>query len=102
MNISKIIYYTRENDKNHPISLRALCPKKENIGLETIFYLVKDAPDIQELLKKLNDTYYEHMELENDEPSAIRLKVVNAYDSINYLTLKKRKTLNKEISHENN
>ena len=89
MEISQIIYYTRENGKGRPLSLRNLCTKDESKGLETIFYLIKDATDIQDLLEKWADTYYERIEFVLDTPGYISLTVVDAYGTTNYLKLRK-------------
>ena len=100
MEISKIIYYTRQDDKSLPLSLRNLCPKDENKGLETIFYLVKDATDIQDFLGKWHDTYYNRIELESETPSYIRFKEIDIYDNTNYFKLKK--SIHTETTYENN
>ena len=96
MEVSKIIYYTRQNDKSIPLSLRNLCFKDESKGLENIFYIVKDAISIQEFLERFHDLFYESIELEYEEHSYIRFKVIDAYDNTNYLKLKKPKTINME------
>lgn len=101
MEISKIIYYTRKDGKNHPISLQNLCPKEDNKGLETIFYLVKDATDIRDFLERWNDTYYSHLEFECETPSYIRFKEIDVYKNTNYLKLKRKKSIPKETTHEN-
>lgn len=100
MEVAKIIYYTREEGKNSPLSLHNICPKDESKGLETIFYLVKDATDVHDFLEKWNDTYYNRIELEFETPSYIRFTVIDAYDNTNYLKLKKPK--NMEAKDENN
>ena len=91
MEISNIIYYTRVSGSGKTVSLRNLCTRDENKGLETIFYLVKDATDIKDCLEKWNDTYYNHIELQSETPTYIRFTVVDAYDNTNYLKLKKQK-----------
>ena len=91
MEISKIIYYTRQDDKSLPLSLRNLCPKDENKGLETIFYLIQDASDIQDFLEKWRDTYYDRIEFDSETQYHVRFKLVDAYDNTNFLKLKKTK-----------
>ena len=96
MEISNIIYYTRQNEKSKTLSLRNLCFKDENKGLENIFYIVKDAINTQDFLEQFHDLFYESIELESEAPSYIRFKVIDAYDNTNYLKLKKPKTINME------
>ena len=92
MEISKIIYYSRQEEKSKTLSLRDLCLRDGyEQGLQTVFYAVRDAADAQDLLETLQRMCYEHIELECDEPSYIRFTVVDAYDNTNYLKLKKTK-----------
>ena len=93
MNISKIIYYTIENDKKKTVSLRALWLREETLGLEIIFQIIKDADDIQSLEEKLNEICYEHIEFERETDSYIRFLVIDAYDNTNYLKLKKARLI---------
>ena len=96
MEISNIIYYTRQNEKSRTLSLRDLCLKGENKGLENIFYIVKDSINIQDFLYRFHELFYESIALESEESSYIRFKVIDAYANTNYLKLKKQKTMNTE------
>jgi hypothetical protein len=92
MEVSNIIYYTRQNNKSKTLSLRNLCIKEAyDNGLETIFYAVRDSGDTNQLLEMLNKICYEQITFESETPSYIRFSVVDAYDSTNYLKFKKRK-----------
>ena len=101
MQISKIIYYTRRDNTSIPLSLHNLCPKDEKKGLETIFYLVKDATDIQDFVKKWNDTYYNQIEFECEKPSYIRFIEIDTLGHKNFLKLKIKKTTPMEAENEN-
>ena len=92
MEVSKIIYYTRQSEKNRTLSLRDLCLKETyDRGLQTVFYAVRDSVDVQDLLAHFQKICHDHIEFECEEPSYIRFTVVDAYDNINYLRFKKAK-----------
>ena len=91
MEVSNIIYYTRQNQKSRTLSLRSLCMKDENNGLEAIFFVTNDTNDAQDLLDKLSKLIYEQLELEIDNLSYIRFKVTDAYGNTNYLKFQKQK-----------
>jgi hypothetical protein len=101
MDILNIIYYTIENDSKKTLSLRSLCMKDENSRLEAIFYAVKDSNDAQDLLEKLSELLYEHIEFEFEERSYIRFKVIDAYGNTNHLKLQKQKAIHRRIKNEN-
>ena len=88
MEVKHIIYYRCNDDKRDTLSLRDLC-LHEGFELKDIFYAVRDAADVQELLGALQRMCYEHIELEYDNPAYIRFTVVDAYDNTNYLKLQK-------------
>ena len=91
MDVSSIIYYTREDGKGKTLSLRSLCLKQDDPKLESIFYAVKDATDGVSLLDKLQTMCFEEMSLESEEESHVLLKVIDAYQNVNFLKLKKRR-----------
>ena len=92
MEVSKIIYYTRQNEKSRTLSLRDLCLKETyDRGLQTVFCAVRDSADVQDLLAHFQKMCHEHIEFECEEPSYIRFTVVDAYDNTNYLKFKKTK-----------
>ena len=92
MEVSKIIYYTRQNEKSRTLSLRDLCLKETyDFGLQAVFYAVRDSDDVQDLLAHFQKICLDHIEFECEEPSYIRFNVVDAYDNINYLKFKKAK-----------
>ena len=92
MEISNIIYYSRQNEKSRTLSLRDLCLKETyDCGLQTVFYAVRDSVDVQDLLVHFQKICHEHIEFECEEPSYIRFTVVDAYNNINYLKFKKAK-----------
>ena len=92
MEVSNIIYYTRQNEKSRTLSLRDLCLKETyDCGLQTVFCAVRDSADVQDLLAHFQKMCREHIEFECEEPSYIRFTVVDAYDNINYLKFKKAK-----------
>ena len=60
MEISNIIYYTRQNEKSRTLSLRDLCLKETyDCGLQTVFYAVRDSVDVQDLLAQVADIVFE-------------------------------------------
>ena len=101
MDISNIIYYTREDGKGKTLSLRSLCFKQDGQNLESIFYAVKAAPDILSLLNQLEAMFYDKITLEFEDESYILLKVIDVYQNINFLKLQKRKVINSGIYQNN-
>lgn len=99
MEISNVIYYTRQNEKSRTLSLRDLCLKETyDRGLQTVFYAVRDSVDVQDLLAHFQKICHEHIEFECEEPSYIRFTVVDAYDNINYLKFEKAKNTSAAFS----
>ena len=95
MEVSNIIYYTRQNEKSKTLSLRNLCLKETyDRGLQTVFYAVRDSVDAQDLLENLQKTCHEQIEFEFENPRYIRFRVVDAYGNKNHLKFKKQKTNN--------
>lgn len=91
MDISHIIYFTRDNEKSKPISLRTICLREtyEN-RLETIFYAVRDAIDRQDFLSRFREICCEQVEFAEENEKQITFKVINACGECNYLRLKKQ------------
>ena len=101
MEISNIVYYTRQNEKRRTLSLRDLCLKeKYDCGLQTIFYAVRDSVDAQGLLTKLQEMCHEQIELERDNSFYIRFTVHDVYDNINYLKFNKPNNKVTSVPHE--
>lgn len=74
MEVSKNIYYTRQNEKSRTLSLRDLCLKETyDCGLQTVFCAVRDSADVQDLLAHFQKMCREHIEFECEEPSYIRI-----------------------------
>ena len=95
MDVKKIIYYTCEDGKKIPLSLRNICLREEyDRGLETIFYAVRDVVDAQALLTSLQRICHESIELFEEQDSVIVFTVVDAYDRTNYLKIRKQRTIN--------
>ena len=90
MDISNIIYYTREGDKSKTLSLRELCLREE-YDLEAVFHAVRDAVDEQDLLIRFRRLSCDLIELDTTSASYIRFVVTDAYGNINYLKFKKRR-----------
>ena len=99
MEVSNIIYYTRQNEKSRTLSLRNLCLKETyNCGLQAIFYAVRNSVDAQDLLTNLQKICHEKIEFECENPGYIRFTVIDASGNKNHLKLKKS---NEEIAYEN-
>lgn len=90
MDISNIIYYTREGDKSKTLSLRDLCLRDE-YDLEDVFYTVRDALDNHDLLCRLRRVCCDQIDFDTENPSYIRFIVLDVYGNTNYLKLRKRK-----------
>ena len=101
MEVKRIIYYSCNDEKRVTLSLRDLC-LHEGFELKDIFYAVRDAADVQELLDALRRMCYERIELECEEPSYIQFTVVDVYENTNYLKLQKvKKFVAQENTNEN-
>lgn len=90
MDISNIIYYTREGDKSRTLSLRELC-LREDFDLEAVFHAVRDAVDVQDLLIRIRRISCDIIELDNINPHYVRFAVTDAHGNRNYLKFRKRK-----------
>ena len=96
MKTTNIIYYSRQDDKNKTLSLRDLCLREEyDKGLETVFYAIHDALDTQELLVSLKRLCHESIELFEENDRYVVFEIMDAYDRINYLKIKKQGESNK-------
>lgn len=89
MDISNIIYYTRQDDKSKTLSLRELCLKEE-YDLENVFHAVRDAEDAKDLLCRLRRLCCDVIEPDKDTPTHIRFVVIDVCGNTNYLKFKKR------------
>ena len=92
MNVKHIIYYRCNDEKRDTLSLRDFC-LREGFKLEDIFYAVRDSFDAQDLLARLRKICREDIEFECENPYYTRFTVVDVYDNINYLKLKKQKSI---------
>ena len=90
MNISNIIYYTRDGDKSRTISLRELC-LREDVDLETVFYAVRDAVDTDDLLERFKRLSCDQIEFDTETVSYIRFVVTDVHGNTNYLKFKKKR-----------
>ncbi len=90
MNISDIIYYTVAESGRKTVSLRTLCLREE-FDLESVFYAVRDAVDMEDLLNRLHRVCLDTFEVEKETDSYIRIVVHTADGNTNYLKLKKRR-----------
>ena len=98
MDIRNIIYYRRSEDKSQTLSLRNLCLKEEEYGLEKVFYTARDAMDTANLLESFQNLCCEKIELDSETPSYIRFIVTDAYDNVNYLKFKKANNTRSPLS----
>lgn len=90
MNISNILYYTREGDRNKTISLRELCLRDE-FDLEAIFHAVRDAVDAHDLLCRIRRISCDVVEFDQETDAYVRFTVLDVCGHTNYLKFKKRK-----------
>ena len=90
MDISNIIYYTRQDEKSKTISLRELCLREE-YDLEAVFHAVRDAEDAKDLLCRLRRICCDIIEPDQDLATHIRFLVTDIYGNTNYLKFKKAK-----------
>lgn len=90
MEVSKIIYYTREGDKNKTISLKEL-NLREEYYLEDVFYAVKDSIDEYDLMTRLANILHDGICLDcNTKPDIVYL-ITDIQGNTNYLKLKMKK-----------
>lgn len=91
MDISNIIYYTRDEatGKSSTISLRELCLRDE-YSLEDIFHAVKDATDELDLLMRLQRLIHDRLYLDTSSANYLRMVVVDVQGNTNYLKFRKR------------
>lgn len=90
MEVSNIIYYTREGDKSKTISLRELCLREE-VEFEAIFHAVRDAIDAQDLLNRVRRICCDQIEFEQETGKYIMFTVLDAHGNTNYLKFRKKK-----------
>lgn len=92
MDISNIIYYTREGEQSKTLSLRELGLRDVyDPDLETVFYMVRDAVDTNDLLDRFRRLCCDQVEFDCEKPTYIRFTVTDAQGNTNYLKFKKRK-----------
>jgi hypothetical protein len=95
MDISKIIYYTKDGDSAYrTISLRNLCLREE-VEFEAVFHAVRDAIDETDLLDRFRRICCDQVELDPEEHSStyIRFIITDVYGNTNYLKFRKRRTM---------
>lgn len=90
MEISKIIYYTREGDKNKTISLKEL-NLREEYYLEDVFYAVKEATDEYDLMTRLTNILHDRICLDCDARPEIVYLITTVQGDTNYLKLKMKR-----------
>jgi hypothetical protein len=90
VDISNIIYYTREGGKSKTLSLRELCLKDE-IDLESVFHAVRDAVDTHDLLCRFRRISCDVIELDQETDAYIRFTVLDVCGNTNYLKFRKKK-----------
>lgn len=90
MDISNIIYYTREGDKSKTISLRELCLRDE-FDLEAIFHAVRDAVDTKDLLCRFRRICCDVVEFDHDTEKYILFTVIDVAGNTNYLKFRRKK-----------
>lgn len=94
MEIPKIIYYAKGNDKSKTLSLRELC-LREDVEFEAIFNAVKDATDAHDLLERFKRISCDQIEFDCETSEYIRFTVVDVNGNTNHLKFKrKRRTEN--------
>lgn len=93
MDISNIIYYTREDNKSRTISLRELC-LREDVEFEAIFHAVRDAVDVQDLLDRFRRICCDQVELDEDLGRNIRFIITDVHGNTNYLKFKQARKEN--------
>ena len=90
MEVTKIIYYTREGDKHKTVSMKEM-NLREDFYLEDVFYAVKDATDVNDLLDRLKRILCDEVELDTTDSTNLRFIVTDAWGTINYIKLKPAK-----------
>ena len=90
MDISNIIYYTREGDKSKTVSLRELC-LRDDADLEAVFHAVRDAEDAKDLLCRFRRLSYDTIDFDQETDKYILFTVLDVRGNTNYLKFKKRK-----------
>lgn len=90
MDISNIIYYTREGDKSKTISLRELCLRND-VDLEAVFYAARDAEDTKDLLCRLRRLSCDQIDFDQETNNYIRFTVIDVEGNTNYLKFKIKK-----------
>ena len=92
MEISNIIYYSRQDKKNKTLSLYNLSLRGHyECELKTIFNVARISVDSKDLLKNFQNICDEHIELHYETPYYIRFLVSDAYGNTNYLKFQKSK-----------
>ena len=87
MNISKIIYYTVEDNKSKTVSLRELS-FREDFYLEDIFYAVKEAADKEDLLNRFKRILCDEVEIDPTATWCLRFIVTDTRGNTNYIKFK--------------
>lgn len=93
MEVSKIIYYTRENGNSRTVSLKEL-NLREYCFLEDVFYAVRDAVDMEDLLSRFRRIICDPVELDTTDPKNPRFVITDATGNTNYIRLKPAKKEN--------
>lgn len=90
MEISNIIYYTREGSKSRTISLRELC-LRDDADLEVIFHAVRDAESTQDLLDRFRRICCDPVELHEENEKYIMFTVLDVINGkTNYLKFRRK------------
>lgn len=87
MEVAKIIYYTRVDNKSRTVSLKEL-NLREDFYLEDVFYAVKEALDANDLLQRLQRILCDEVELDTKDKKAVRFNITDLSGNTNYLKLK--------------
>jgi hypothetical protein len=90
MEVAKIIYYTREGDKHRTVSMKEL-NLREDFYLEDVFYAVRDAVGVYDLLDRLKKILHDQVELDTENQNNIRFIITDVCGNVNYLKLKPAK-----------
>lgn len=87
MNVAKIIYYTVDGDSRKTVPLKAL-NLREFCFLEDVFYAVRDAADVEDLLERFRRIICDEVELDMRDPKNPRFIITEFNGNTNYLRLK--------------
>lgn len=87
MEVAKIIYYTRVDGKSKTVSLKEL-NLREDFYLEDVFYAVKEAIDVNDLLQRLQRILCDTVEIDPTDTKTTRFTIVDACGNTNYLKFK--------------